>query len=434
MINIDLTQNPKQAQFFDVALRSALGKTDYRYLNYGGAVRGGKTYVTLATLIMLARIFPNSRSHTIRESFPVLQGTTIPSFEKLISGSSSWGFNRDKSNYFAYNRKTDSRIYFKAENISNDPELNAFLGLETNFIFLEQSEELSKKLWEKALERVGSWYIDPMPKGLIFQTFNPTQRWVKELIYEPYLKGELPPKFFFLPALPSENPFVTEDQWSSWEQMAERYYLQFIDGDWTNFDGEDNRFCFAFKDARHTGDVAYNPKEPLYLSFDFNRNPIVASAWQHYNGVIYGVDLIELKDATIYMLCEEILSRYGDAMYFVTGDVSGKSATTLSHLNNFDVIKSMLGLTRAQMKYEGSNPRLEDSRQLVNTIFERYPIILDREKCKPLIFDLNNVKVKADGTINKDSRAKEEQRADSLDTMRYYIHRYFRDIVKLIDN
>lgn len=40
-----------------------------------------------------------------------------------------------------------------------------FLGLETNGVLLEQTEELSLKLFEKALERTGSWYIPKMLKG-----------------------------------------------------------------------------------------------------------------------------------------------------------------------------------------------------------------------------------------------------------------------------
>lgn len=432
MTTIDLIKNPKQAEYFYMGLSSAKGKTSHRFLSYGGAVRGGKTFVTLALLITLAKAYQNSRAHIIRESFPLLQSTTIPSFEKLISGSSQWGWNRDKSNYFAYNKKTDSKLFFKAENLSNDPELNAFLGLETNFFFLEQTEELSKKLWEKALERVGSWYLPDMPRGLIFQTFNPCQNWVKELIYDRWLAGTLPPEFYFLPALPSENPFVTSDQWATWGQMAERYQKQFISGDWTDFDGIDNRWCFAFDEKKHTGETTWNQAEQTVLSFDFNRNPIVATVWQHYGGVVYGIDTIELKDATIFMLCDEIMRRYPNAFFLVTGDVSGKTLTTISHLDNFTAIKGMLNLGRNQMQYHGANPPLHESRQLVNTLFERHPVIIDKERCKSLIFDLKNVKVKADGTINKDSRSIAEQRADCLDTARYYFHRYFRDIIKLV--
>ena len=427
--NIDLTKNPKQAEYFINSLAAAQYANQYKFLNYGGAVRGGKTFVTLAILLRLSHIFPGSRSHVIRESMPALQASTIPSFEKLIQGSPNWKFNRDKSNYFAYN-KEDSKIFFKGENISRDPSLMSFLGLETNFIFLEQSEELSETLWDKALERVGSWYIPKMPKGLIFQTFNPCQNWVRKKIYDPYINGTLDDDILFMSALPSENPFVTEDQWAGWSKMAGRYQSQFIEGDWTDFDGETNRWAFAFNSIKHVGKVEWNPNEPTYVSFDFNRNPIVCSVWQHYDNIIRAVRVIKMQDSTVYRLCDEILQLYPDAFFFITGDISGSTLTTLSSMNNFDVIKASLNLSKNQMQYSGANPRLKESRMLCNSMLEKYPFIIDEENCSDLIFDLKNCKANSDGTIIKDSRAKLEQQADTLDTFRYYIHRYFVDYMK----
>ncbi len=186
-------------------------------------------------------------------------------------------------------------------------------------------------------------------------------------------------------------------------------------------------WLFAFDEKRHTGFPEYNPKEPIYLSFDFNRNPIACSVWQHYDNRIYCIDNIEIEDATTKMVCVEIEKRYPGAYLFVTGDVSGKTTTTISHLDNFTIIKNYFNLSRSQMQYSGSNPRLSDSRYFVNSIFEEYEIIIHKEKCKPLIFDCENVQAGIDNTIVKESRSKKEQRADNLDTMRYYLHRYFKD-------
>jgi hypothetical protein len=355
---------------------------------------------------------------------PSLEATTIPSFEKLIAGSRNWRFYRNKSNYYAYNRK-GSKIFFKGENRQQDPNLMKFLGLETNGFFLEQSEELSLELWNKALERVGSWYLEKMPRGLIFMTFNPCQNWVKNKVYIPYVTETLPPEFFFMSALPTENPFVTDDQFAGWNMMAERYVKQFVDGDWTDFDGEIDRWLFAFNSKRHVGKVVWNENEPTYLSFDFNRNPIVCSVWQHYAGWIRGVRVIKLPDSTIYRLCEEIERHYPNAHFFVTGDASGDVKTTMSNLHNYDVIKSYFRLSDTQMQYSISNPRLKDSRMLCNSLLEKYPFVVDEVNCKPFIDDAKQCKANSDNTIVKDNRNKEAQQADTLDTFRYYLHRYF---------
>ena len=126
---------------------------------------------------------------------PVLESTTIPTFQKLIGISKEWNWLRDKANYHVAHTN-GSKIFFKGENLARDPLLNDFLGLETNGIWMEQAEELNEKMWEKALERTGSWYVPVMHPGFIFLTFNPTQNWVKKKFYEPYFKEQLAEPFF----------------------------------------------------------------------------------------------------------------------------------------------------------------------------------------------------------------------------------------------
>jgi hypothetical protein len=431
--NIDLTANPKQSEFFVTSLAAAQAKNTYKFLNYGGAIRGGKTFVTLAILIRLCEIYPGSRWHVVRKDFPTIEATSIPSFEKLVAGSKNWRFYRNKSNYYAYNRK-GSKIFFKGENKQQDPNLMKFLGLETNGFFLEQSEELSEELWNKALERTGSWYLEKMPRGLIFMTFNPCQNWVKDKIYTLWVNGELPPEYFFMTALPTENPFVTDDQFAGWNMMAERYRKQFVQGDWTDFEGETDRWLFAFSIKKHVGSVEWNPNEPTYLSFDFNRNPITCSIWQHYGSKIRGIRVIKLWDSTIYRLCEAIDEEFPNGYFFVTGDASGDVKTTMSNLDNFDVIKSYFRLSQTQMQISASNPRLKDSRMLCNSILEKYPLVVDKVNCMYLIDDAKKCKANADHTIVKNNRKKEEEQADTLDTFRYYIHRYFSDYMKFFAN
>ena len=146
LITVDLQKNPKQGEYFYKVLESCAGKNGIRFFNYGGAVRGGKTFITLAIFAVLSKMFPGSRWHVVRKDMPVLRSTTIPSFEKIIRGSKDWKVNRNPSDYH-YTHTNGSKIFFMPENISRDPNLNDFLGLETNGIFMEQVGELSEKLW-----------------------------------------------------------------------------------------------------------------------------------------------------------------------------------------------------------------------------------------------------------------------------------------------
>jgi hypothetical protein len=321
-----------------------------------------------------------------------------------------------------------------AENISHDPELNAFLGLETNGIYFEQIEELSKKLWNIGSSRVGSWYIDKMPTPLILATFNPTQTWIKDEIHIPYLKGELGPEFYYQLALPDDNAFVTDEQRKVWSRMDERYKRQFIGGDWTNFDMDGNRWAYAYDSTKHLKPVELNKQLPIILSFDFNRNPICCSVLQVMPpSTIRVKETIKLANSDIYQLCDVIKSKYGNALYQVTGDASGKSSSALvqDNLNYYVVIRQKFNLSNNQMLVPSVNPSLEDNRMLVNSLLARGNVELDPQFTKGLQFDLENVAVLPDGTIKKTDRNDPTQQADALDTFRYACNTYLKNFIYL---
>lgn len=187
-------------------------------------------------------------------------------------------------------------------------------------------------------------------------------------------------------------------------------------------------WLFAFDRTKHTGKVEYDPEHPLVMSWDFNRNPMTCTLFQHIDGQARGVECIRIENATTRMVCQEIESKYPNAFWLVTGDCAGKNATTMSLLNNYDVVKHYFGLSRSQMQYSGSNPRLADSRYFINSLFEQYDIVFDTEKCKPAIFDFENVLADDENKPVKTARENVAQQADFLDNVRYYFHRFYKEL------
>ena len=201
-------------------------------------------------------------------------------------------------------------------------------------------------------------------------------------------------------------------------------YAQFLDK-------TSQPFAYSFDMAKHVGKCAYDPGQYLYLSFDFNRNPICCSLFQHYAGRIYCIETIKLQNSNIYRLCETIKIKYPFAAFIVCGDASGanKSALVKDDMDYFKAIKTELNLSQGQMQQVTSNPRIEDNQVLVNAMLEHYPITIDREKARALVFDLEFVEMEAGGGLRKGDRNDPTQQADALDTFRYYLNRYFRDFV-----
>jgi len=199
-----------------------------------------------------------------------------------------------------------------------------------------------------------------------------------------------------------------------------------------------DKFCYAFDEKKHVKSCTWNPNEITYLSFDFNVNPISCQVTQHYwveenkADTIRIPEVIQLENSNIYKLCETIRNKYPSGNFLVTGDASGANNSTLQkdNLNNFDVIKLELNLSKNQMQHLASNPRLEDNQVLVNAILEHYPIEIDPKGAANLIRDCKFVKMNADGTIKKGNRDDINQQADALDCFRYYLNRYHKNFIK----
>lgn len=427
MVTADLTKNPKQEAFFNTVIEAAFGDNDFRYLFYGGAIRGGKTYACLCCLVMLCKIFKGSKWAVIRKNFPSLQETTIPSIEKIIGTGPGVRWSRDKSNYFVEFIKTKSRIYFAGENFPQDQKLDWMLGYEVNGFLLEQVEELQEITFTMCMSRAGTWIIDGMPTPLILATFNPTQTWVKTKVHDVHIEGNLQAPYFYESASPADNPYINEEQWKSWENMPAEYYSKLVGGSW-EFAKPPNAFAFAFNEKLHHKDVEFNPNLPLFLSFDFNVEPIVCLFCQHDFDWIHIFKELRLLPSDIFKLSEQIITYFPSAFFMVTGDATGRARQAISRNNKnyYDVIRSELRIGTAQVKVPRANPSVKNTRVLTNALFAKHKnYFINTKACPHLTLDLNGVEVGEHGEIDKKA---DKRQTHLLDALRYYnwtFHRSF---------
>jgi hypothetical protein len=273
-----------------------------------------------------------------------------------------------------------------------------------------------------------------MPPPFIFTTFNPTQKWVKKKFYEPYKNGELKEPYFFLEALPDDNPFVTQDQWSAWKTLDPINYDRFIKGDWNAFTVK-KKFAYAFDEQKHVKPCKYDDSDYVYLSFDFNIDPMTCVAAQYIDGQIRFIREFRISESNIYEMCEVILSAFDPAPTFiVTGDASGKNSSALvrGRLNYYKVIKAQLGLLDTQLKVPTFNPAISDSRIVTNSILANFDLIID-PSCETLIEDIKFVEVKESesGKGIEIDKTKDKHKGHIFDGFRYYLHRFHSHLIKI---
>lgn len=221
----------KQIQFWE-----AFKNPEYLYLLYGGAIRGGKTYVGFGIILAMCRMFPGSRWAVVRKDLPTLRRNTLPVYEKIAPYPFVSPINRTT---WEVQCRNGSQILFMPESIKQDLELNRFRGLEVNGFFLEEINELQEKTFFRCMERTGQWQVPGLktqPPAKIIATCNPSHGWVKTRWHDPWEKGTLLAPYYYLPARADDNPYISESTKKAWKNLPENEYLRFVVGDW-NYSG-----------------------------------------------------------------------------------------------------------------------------------------------------------------------------------------------------
>ena len=235
---IELTS--KQSEFAEAVFSGR-----YRYLLYGGAIRGGKTVCALLLCLILARIYKGSRWAVVRKDLPTIKRNTVPSFQRIAESDFVGEINRTDWHVDCAN---GSRIIFFPESIERDPELNRWRGLEVNGFVLEECNEISESAFNKAIERSGSWRCEgEQPPPLILATCNPTLQWVKRLWYDPWRKGILKEPWFYLPAKVTDNPHLDPAYLQNLETLRvtnRNAYERFVEGNWESADEPDQLIAY----------------------------------------------------------------------------------------------------------------------------------------------------------------------------------------------
>lgn len=218
------------------------------------------------------------------------------------------------------------------------------------------------------------------------------------------------------------------------EQLAHLdpyYYMVFTDGKWGNRKITDP-FCLCFSKEKHEKPTSLKRHLEVYLSFDFNVNPITCGVYQHQGIEIWVVESIKLDNSDIYKLCDYIKANYPGVLFLVTGDATGQNTTAMVQdgINYYTIIKAQLNLGQPQLKVPTVNPKVKENRVLVNAVLHNCNVSMDPVKSKGLIFDCVNVSVNDVGEIEKGDRSNPKKRADHLDNFRYYLNTFHKHVLK----
>lgn len=401
----------KQQEFIDAAFS---GK--FTFVLFGGAIRGGKTYALLAMFCVLCRVYPRSRWAIVRKDLPTIKKNLYPSWDKIKPTNFIKAHNHE-THTVTFNN--GSQIIFFPESFDTDKELNRWRGLEVNGFGFEEINECQEVSFYKAFERAGSYIIKgakAQPKPLVVGTCNPTNGWVKDVIYDPWKQGTLKPAWHYIQSRIYDNtPLLTEQPHylpSLKENLNRFEYEVYVEGNWDIQLKTGGEFYKCFELDQHVKPTRYNPDLALHISWDDNVNPYLpCGIFQIQGKELRMIDEIKgvTPNNTIKAVCNELIRRYPNhtAGLFVYGDATAeKEDTKLEKGYSFyRLVMEALRQYKPQLRLTKANPSVVMRGNWINTVLEKEiggVRVVIGEHCKTTVNDFVLLKEAADGTKLKE--------------------------------
>lgn len=255
--------HPRQREFFE-----AKG----RYIAYGGARGGGKSWAARVKAVLLAIEQDGIQILFLRRTLGELRENHIYPLLRLLGGIALY---RSSTRELVFDN--DSRIvlgYCAAER-----DVLQFQGQGYDVIFLEEATQFTEFQFQALTEsnRTGGLLREPFAPRMYF-TCNPGgvgHAWVKRLFIDRRFRAsENPDDYIFIPSRVYDNPFLLAHSPGYVESLQNLPPLRrkaMLDGNWDVFEGQ---YFDEFDRAVHV--------EAL---------PRVADTWKRYVTVDYGLDM-----------------------------------------------------------------------------------------------------------------------------------------------
>lgn len=238
----------------------------HKYICYGGARGGGKSWAVRTKAVLLCAKYPGITVLIIRRTYPELQENHIrplvvmlkcraPKSERIAE------YNDNKKEITFPN---GSRILFRY--CANDNDVLNFQGLECDVLFVDEATQQTEERISKLNACIRG--VNGFPK-CAYYTCNPGgvgHGWVKRLFIDRHYKsGERAEEYSFIQAGVRDNAALMQSDPAyirRLEALPPKQRAAWLDGDWNIYEGA------FFDDFRVTPDVSAARKAGCELTAD----------------------------------------------------------------------------------------------------------------------------------------------------------------------
>lgn len=269
----------------------------HKYVAFGGARGGGKSWAVRAKAVMLAKKYPGIRMLIVRRTYPELMNNHIRILRQETLDFAKYN-DREKMLTF----ENGSTLHFTY--CAKDADLDRMQGVEYDVIFLDEATQLSEHQMRAVTACLRG--VNDFPKQVHY-TCNPGGQghdYLKRLFIDRrYTKDEDPDDYVFIQSLVTDNPALMKadpDYIRQLEALPPRLRKAWLEGCWDLYEGQ---FFEEFRndpahyaDRRWTHVIApFAPARgwPILRSYDFGYARPFSCGW-------WTVD----ADGTLYRILE----------------------------------------------------------------------------------------------------------------------------------
>jgi hypothetical protein len=205
---MEINLTPKQTLAWDLLTDSTTTE-----LGYGGAARGGKTWLGCEFFNFMCLTNPNLKVAIGRRELKNLKRTTLLTLFKVYAHH-----KMEKDKDYVYNEQKSIITYKNGSQIflldlayqPSDPLYTWLGGFEPDIAWVDESNEIPEIAIQILKSRIGSTF---RPNGeaikpLLLETFNPNKGHIYRRYYKPFKTNTLPEYRKFIKALPTDNPHI----------------------------------------------------------------------------------------------------------------------------------------------------------------------------------------------------------------------------------
>ena len=273
-----------------------------RYVAYGGARGGGKSWAVRAKSKLLALSWPGIKILIVRRTYPELLNNHINQLRQELNGVARYA--QDKKLLTFRNGSTIKFGY-----CANDSDILQYQGAEYDVVFIDEAAQL-KKEWLDAIDTTVRG-TNGFPKRTYY-TLNPggqSHGYFKRLFIDRiFEEGEKPENYTFIQALVTDNKALMETQpeyVQTLQKLPEKLRQAWLEGRWDIYEGQffedfiNNPEGYRTRQNTHVIEpFTPDPGWTICRSYDFGYGKPFSCAWWavDYDGVIYRI--LELYGCT----------------------------------------------------------------------------------------------------------------------------------------